>query len=303
LNSVLHIEWAEVQKDALAWILEKKKEATLRSGSGRILQFIGPVYDAFRAHITSEIFQGASKPTFVELALAPDFLPLSQRALLDQHLPDDQEVIDNAISKIPDAVAEWQETWDNGLLNIMSESPAYSGQVITREILPYASTLFHCLECGTLLTYRNVLPHRCYRAWRVFGPSKIAGGNSRNKKKAAPVPEPNDSDEVSVEDMVWEAYSTVGPGASWYNPSLWTRLPRSTGPKGSGPWPVKFHTAAHYHMLSLLDALGMERTTTSVTMSNLNPNVKCLCRCYTSPKGGRPTGNGPVMQWHRAVST
>lgn len=295
------IEWGAIQMDAVAWAREKAKEATLKNGADYIRQFMGCVCVAFQSHIASDqgIIHRVSRPTFVELALTQDFLPLAERALLNHgrlENPDDQEVVDNAISKIPNAVAEWRETWDNFLLNIIGESPAYSGQVITREILPYASTLFLCGQCGNLLTYSNVFEHRCFRYWRVYRNSNRIGSNKK-KNGASTIPQPNDPKEVSVEDMVRNAYYMATPS---YRSVAWRR---QRGPPRRKSTPLEFHTAGHHHMLALLDELGMERTTQAVTVTNLNPIVKCLCGCYKSLKESKPGGKTVIMRWDQAVST
>lgn len=272
----------------MTWVREKQTAGALKNGADRISGFMTTIYDSFLSQVAG--IGGTNVPTFVELALTEDFLPVAERALLKQDLPDDKDIIENAISKIPAAIAQWRETWNEFLLDIIRQSNAYSGRPITRDVLPYASTLFLC-ECENLLNYSNVLSHRCFRAWRVFGPAQQTGVNNRNKKQASQDPQPDDPIEISVEDMVREAFYRSG----------WVSWPRRRKCLSKQSGRLTFHTAGHFHMLALLDALGMERTTSIVTMTNVNPTVKCLCKCFKSSKGGL-SGENTIMRWDRAVS-
>lgn len=246
--------------------------------------FEANVQPAYSAWVISQL-PNTIIPSLGELALTEDFLPIVEKASLKEVVPD--EVIQAAISRIPELAATWQNTIDDFLLDLVRQSPAYSGREISKEVLSYASTLFVCLSCGIPVTYPSLIVHHCLRKVKETTHHLQQEKNSRKNKTAdvdiVPLSPSQDGPDISIVDIV---HGTI--------------LPHVWLPLFSEEPLLQFHTSGYYHTTSLLEMRGMELTTSMKKMLDLNPYVECLCRCYHSVcKKGKP--GRKVMRWMRAV--
>lgn len=208
---------------------------------------------------------------------------------LDDDMPDG--ALDLAISRIPELVEAWKVSVEESLLDLLRRSSAYDDQVnLTKDALSYASTSFTCKHCVGILTYPSILVHPCFSTSITPTSVELMGPDKRTKRRKA---------------------LTVQSSREGRNGTSGYLLPATFGQKpGRGgsyrvwhPGPMlQFNEAMHHHTTSLLDLLGLDRTTTMTTLFNLNPYVEGVCRCF-SQGTARQAISSPrkATRWSQAV--
>ncbi|TEB31414.1 hypothetical protein FA13DRAFT_1709803 [Coprinellus micaceus] len=261
-------EWEEIRNGLLGWMQEVRTVHEWHDRLGKMRQRVestmGQAYTAFA------LSQASSPliPTLAELALTDEFAQPLKAVPLDDDMPDG--ALDSAISRIPELVEAWKVSVEESLLDLLRQSSAYGNQVnLTKDALSYASTSFTCKHCVGILTYPSILAHPCFSTSTASTSVELMGPDKRTKRRKT---------------LAAQSFREGRNGTSGY--LLPATFGQMHGRGGSyrvwhpGPM-LQFNEAMHHHTASLLDLLGLDRTTTMTTLLDLNPYVEGVCKCFS----------------------
>lgn len=285
--SPFFVEWNETRDDLIQWMQDVRElmeeQSKLQNMRKRAEGSLSTIYTTFALSQPS----GTFIPTLPELAMMEEFVQPLNSVALDQAMPDG--ALDSAISRIPGLIAEWRTQVDDSLLNLLRQSSAYAGRNdLTRDVLSYASTAFTCARCPGALRYPDIFVHPCFASRLKEVDVRLMAPGSRMTTKSSKPRKPSKSCQDIWDDasFVQDAFSQT----SGYIHRVWYpgRL-------------LQFSDAMHYHTVSLLDRLNMDRTTTSETLLDLNPFVEGMCQCFSVDSRFYPPATKLVTRWSQIV--
>lgn len=254
---------------------------------------------AFSAYVFSQP-PNTVVPAASEVMLMPEWRAVLCRTPWEDDLSAD--IVADAVEKMPAFIEETMRTRTEYLLELMRQSKSYAGREVTVDHLSLASTFFRCNECGIVMlekpydlaTFPAILAHSCSileldgkgsgsleRGSFFLGPSVERSG----QRLPAPILPVNDDDDLLLRFLREEQRvvdTEAKPGRFWRDVAK-----------------ITFDDVAYEHMNLMLDALGLDRTTTMLQMEQAQPYVEGICQCFTL---GNYQRRREGRRWLNAVS-
>ncbi|KAF5324952.1 hypothetical protein D9611_004137 [Ephemerocybe angulata] len=252
-------EWDNGLKDGMVkWMQEVRVTREYHKRSEKILQRVkDKITPTYLAYILA---QGPKPivPSLLEVAMMDDLAAPLEATPLDEELP--EGVLDVGLAKIPELAANWKANLEQSLLDLVLAFPDFSGEEdISTDVLSYASIMFSCRRCEKHMAYPTVLVHACFsKIWQRPKQRK----NDKKGSEATTSAQPQPATEVGT--VIRDA------------------LPRSRTRSWKPDPLLHLNEGIYHHTNSLLDRLGLPRTTTAEKLFTLNPYVQGLCRCFPS---------------------
>ncbi|TEB31404.1 hypothetical protein FA13DRAFT_365521 [Coprinellus micaceus] len=210
---------------------------------------------------------------------------------LDESMPNG--ALDSAIAMLPVLVVEWRDQLEEAILDLLRQSPAYADQHnLTTDVLYHASTVFTCSRCRGVLTYPSVFAHGCFSKMLSTTDEWAISPNARMKK--------TDTVSLSRSQATWE---TGRVGALIHAAFSEMTVEFGAGVSIWYPGPLlQFSDPMHLHTVSLLDSLGLDRSTSATSFLATNPYVEGVCQCFRPGVAKRASAPRTAVRWLQAIS-
>jgi hypothetical protein len=288
----VHAEWNTIKDRLVQWMQEIREARERSRNLARMCERVkATLGDAYRTFILAQP-SGAPVPTLAELALMGPFAQHLESSPLDESMPNG--ALDSAIAMLPALVVEWRDQLEEAILDLLRQSPAYADQHnLTTDVLYHASTVFTCSRCRGVLTYPSVFAHGCFSKMLSTTDEWAISPNARMKK--------TDTVSLSRSQATWE---TGRVGALIHAAFSEMTVEFGAGVSIWYPGPLlQFSDPMHLHTVSLLDSLGLDRSTSATSFLATNPYVEGVCQCFRPGVAKRASAPRTAVRWLQAVRT
>lgn len=289
--------WLEIQDDWIARMQKEREELTQMKKLKQLRNRISTVFvPAFSAYVLSQP-PNTVVPSASEVMWMHEWRSVLCRTPWEEDITVDMAA--DAIEKMPTFIEQTMRDRTEYFLDLMRRSKAYAGREVTLEHLSLASTFFRCNKCTIPLnsngydqaSFPAILAHQCSLLEPVeAGSGELQPQNYHQRKmpwdekggrKPTPLSTQNDEEYILL--------------------FLLSERDRSLGQERGRFWrdvaDLTFDDVAYEHMNLMLDALGLDRTTTMKRMEEIQPYVEGLCQCHRDDNNPRRKG----MRWLTAV--
>ncbi|RXW20255.1 hypothetical protein EST38_g5599 [Candolleomyces aberdarensis] len=268
-------EWEETKPD---WLIFMEAIRNITERSARAQRFEALVRTQIVPFYSRYVLSQPSKaltPTLAEVVLMEELLPILGNHVLSQVPQDPDGIFDNVFGRFPELLAKWNSEREEVLMQALRKSTVYECKDIPEGVLSYASTVFSCRECGDVLTYPTVFVHECFLRLTCPDPARLISKKTRRWKQEV---EFSALGGVLAQEALDEIAHDVFRDARSWQP-------------GSN---LVFHDPGYHHTVVVLDLLGLERTTTSEELRQIDPYLECRCECFKRSKS-------ETMGWMEAL--